>query len=304
VDIERIFNELSLRMLHDFVEQRRQEDLYLDFKLVGDPELKRDDRRNFACALSGFANSSGGIVVWGVDARKNEDGVDCAVALGEIDQIEVLLSRLNQLTGDAVDPIVNGVRHRIVATSEGRGLAASLVPESDTGPHMAKLGEHRYYKRSGDSFYRMEHFDIADMFGRRRKPRLQLTAKLQGTRAGATIVLGVKNEGRASGRAPYVAFSCDGPFQRSSYGLDGNRNEGLPLLRGQEKKWTYGAGGDVVIHPGIQHDIAMLTLGLTGERWPQLGGDTTITYVVACEDQPLTEGTLIIPLSDVNPPAR
>jgi hypothetical protein len=37
---------------------------------------------------------------------------------------------------------------------------------------MAKLGEDRYYKRSGDSFYRMEHFDLEDMFGRRQKPIL------------------------------------------------------------------------------------------------------------------------------------
>lgn len=29
---------------------------------------------------------------------------------------------------------------------------------------MAKLEEDRYYKRSGDSFYRMEHFDLEDMF--------------------------------------------------------------------------------------------------------------------------------------------
>ena len=31
---------------------------------------------------------------------------------------------------------------------------------------MAKLGENRYYQRSGDQFRMMEHFQVADMFGR------------------------------------------------------------------------------------------------------------------------------------------
>jgi len=36
------------------------------------------------------------------------------------------------------------------------------------------LGEDRYYKRGGDRFYKMEPFDVADMFGRRRAPVLHV----------------------------------------------------------------------------------------------------------------------------------
>jgi hypothetical protein len=38
---------------------------------------------------------------------------------------------------------------------------------------MAKLGEDRYYKRSGGAFYVMEHFDLEDVFGRRQKPKIR-----------------------------------------------------------------------------------------------------------------------------------
>jgi predicted HTH transcriptional regulator len=61
-----------------------------------------DDKRNLAKCLSGFANSSGGIIVWGVDARKNAQGIDCASAASEIASIRQFLSRLNELTGEAV----------------------------------------------------------------------------------------------------------------------------------------------------------------------------------------------------------
>src|SRR5262249_33289270 len=131
----------------------------------------REDRKIFAQCISGFANSSGGIIVWGVDARQ-QDGVDYARERKEIEQLERFVSKLNEFTGQAVSPVADGIRHKAIETEGGRGFAATIVPESDSGPHMAKLGEDRYYKRSGTSFLRMEHFDLEDMFGRRPRPKL------------------------------------------------------------------------------------------------------------------------------------
>lgn len=179
MNIVETFEQLSMEHLDDYIARNQEEHLYLDFKLLKDASLaSSDDKRNLARALSGFSNSSGGLIIWGVEARKNNDGIDCATALKEIDRVALLLSRLNELTGDGVDPTVHGVRHRIIPGRDaGRGFAVSLIPESDTGPHMSKLGEDRYYKRSGDSFYKMEHYDIADMFSRRRKPNLVATVE-------------------------------------------------------------------------------------------------------------------------------
>ena len=55
---------------------------------------------------------------------------------------------------------------------------------------MAKAGEDRYYKRSGASFYRMEHFDLEDMFGRRLKPKLNTVVR------GSFLRVGVEESGR------------------------------------------------------------------------------------------------------------
>lgn len=257
-----------------------------------------DDKRNLARALSGFANSSGGLIIWGVEARKNNDGIDCATALKEIDRVALLLSRLNELTGDGVDPTVPGVRHRIIpGTGDGKGFAVSLIPESDTGPHMSKLGEDRYYKRSGDSFYKMEHYDIADMFFRRRRPNLVVTVKTKGIGAEASIILGLRNEGRATARAPYLAIRCNGPFRRSEFGLDGNRNEGMQFLRFSNSgyPWCYGGGLEIALHPRMSHDVVRLHQGLLPKNPPS--SDVVIYYAVACEDQPLREEKLVVPLS-------
>jgi hypothetical protein len=174
MDLIETFEQLGANEIGEYIRLGQEEHLRLDFKTVSNASLNKiDDKRNLAKCISGFANSSGGLIVWGVDARKNEQQIDCASTCKEIDPVKLFVSRLNELTGEAVSPIVEGIRHKSIETGSGKGFAVTLVPENDSGPYMAKLGEFRYYKRSGDSFYHMEHFDLEDMFGRRQKPKLR-----------------------------------------------------------------------------------------------------------------------------------
>jgi predicted HTH transcriptional regulator len=72
MNIHSTFDTLDLEAIRNFVAEQKEETLDLDFKAISNPELKsHDDRRNLARAISGFANASGGLIVWGVDARKN-----------------------------------------------------------------------------------------------------------------------------------------------------------------------------------------------------------------------------------------
>src|SRR4051794_30872081 len=144
------FEKLDWLTIESYIEMKQEENLHLDFKTVKNAELStQDDRRNVARCISGFANSSGGLIVWGVDARKNEDGIDCASTIVGIRNPALLVSRLNTLSGDATSPIIDGLRHKAIQNpNSGNGTVATLVPESDGGPYMAKLGEQRYYKRS------------------------------------------------------------------------------------------------------------------------------------------------------------
>ena len=197
------FEQISIDTVHAFVANQRDEDLRLDFKTVGDTALNRDDRKSLAVALSGFANSDGGLIVWGVDARPNSEGVDCATALRPVSDPRALLTRLNTLSGQCVSPLVDGVEHRALMTEDGSGFCVTLIPASDSGPHMAKAGEDRYFKRNGSSFYRMEHFDLEDMFGRRQRPMLELQMTLvprEGDDPHEEVHFSVVNSGRASAR--------------------------------------------------------------------------------------------------------
>jgi len=296
------FTSLNLADLQEYVDTQQDENLFLDFKRVNRPDLTNsDDKKNLAKALSGFSNSSGGLIIWGVDARKNAQGIDCAWEMKPIQMVKRFLSRLNELTGLAVSPIVDGVQHRIIETDKDDGFVVTYIPESDSGPHMAKMGDDRYYKRSGDSFYRLEHFDLEDMFGRRPRPILDLNTRITGTGLNSKIIIGIKNIGRGSAKAPYIAFGVSPPFKLDLYGLDGNMHEGMKKLPhlGSDLPHRYGEGSNVVIHPGIIHEVASLHLGLVPKESQIPTSDIVVEYEMAAEEFLLSKGSKIITLNEL-----
>lgn len=199
------------------------------------------------------------------------------------------ISRLNILTGQCAVPLIDGVKHKKLETGKDKGFAVTLVPESDSGPHMAKAGLNRYYKRSGDSFYMMEHFDIEDMFGRRKKPKLDLNIHFNsaliigGTHYRLKVILGIKNNGRGSAKAPFLILRIKRPYHISQYGLDGNGNFGLNRListtHGNEDK--FGGSLSVVIHPGTIHEVTAIDIEIQDRNNVQ---DLSIGYTLAAED--------------------
>jgi hypothetical protein len=302
VDLFDWFNRISSDEIRQLVADGREEDLHLDFKLVADPNLSRDDRRNFAKAVSGFANSDGGLIVWGVDCRKNPDAVDCASNAPGIENPSQFHSRLTEFTASAANPSVSGVEHRkLPDSSDGdHGFVVTYIPASDGGPHMAKLGEDRYYRRSGASFLKMEHFEIADMFGRRPHPKLTVSYKITkwplGRPDSCRISLFLENRGKGSAQAPYLTISYPQPMGFDDLGMDWTGNRGLPRpLSKIAQSFRFGASRLAPpLHPGVPLLVASL--------YPQDASELSILYEIGCADSPLQTGTLVIPASELQLP--
>jgi len=289
--LESDFANIDLGAVRAFVASGREEDVHLDFKNIIDPALTRDDRKSFAVALSGFANSDGGIVVWGVDARPNTQGIDCASSLREVANIQQCLTRLNEFTGQLVVPLVSGVLHKAIPSTGTAGFCATLIPASDSGPHMAKGGEDRYYKRSGSAFYRMEPFDIADTFGRRRRPALAL--RLVPEQHGASVLVAVRNGGRGIAKAPYLGLELPQGFRASAYGFDGNGRFGLRPIGQYGTRCYFGGDAGTVIHVGQELLVTRLEATVTApDGRPVLNALQRFQYELAAEDIDMITGVL------------
>ena len=94
--------------------------------------------------------------------------------------------------------------------SKSSGYVKCLIPKSDKTPHRAMLSDREYYKRSIEGFYRLEHFDLEDMFGRRQRPVLNLAVVIKHDVRDDISVnelnFYLTNEGRAV--AKYYGFWC------------------------------------------------------------------------------------------------
>lgn len=308
-----LFERLDRGLLESWVAESHQEDLHLDFKVLsGGDELDRDDRKNLAISTSAFANSEGGLVVWGVEAKRDAKGVDAATALRPIQNPRAVLSKLQSLTGTATSPTVAGILHRVIEGDSRGGFLATLVPASDAGPHMAKLGEDRYFKRSGDSFYKMEHFDIADMFGRRARPRLNLDVALRvttwqpgppGNPAVIAATVAIHNVGRALARYPFLSLGIAAPLAIAQYGSLISHGSGVvDILRlGAGRSWRNFAGGaSDVIHAGRRLAMVDLEWTLPRSAWQSPLPEVSFDYEIACEGHELITGTKTLSGSELH----
>jgi predicted HTH transcriptional regulator len=171
--------------------QRYLGNVEIEFKTKQNPGhggLTRDDRKNLGIALSALSNSMGGVLIWGVRAAKNEDGIDCASDLQPIAEIEKFKGEVERALSQALMPRHEDIRIAKIPIQSppGSGYLLIHVARSERRPHRCEFGEKQYFKRIGDSSIAMEHYDIEDSFKRVVVPSLLVQFVLQkgGTRGG------------------------------------------------------------------------------------------------------------------------
>lgn len=259
----------GLAELQRYVAEGRQEDLYLEFKTAKCP-MEKDDKKNLAIAVGGFANSEGGVVVWGIYAAKDQDKVDAAQSLQSVVGVQRLLSQLNEYVSRLVVPAAEGVEHNLILNETGgdSGFVVTLVPKGHGVPHMSMgEGQQRYYFRAGDSFLPMEHFMLADRFGRRPQPILELNYRWERPSNKTYLVIGIRNVGKGIALYPALHIEERTADDFSLFSLDERvdlpadpRRFGIPeRVRTTQRSsplWRIFAGGaEHAIHPGTSIEV-------------------------------------------------
>jgi len=190
--------------IDELIAARKSEELFLDFKRSSDNGAKLlisdNDRNNLAKAISGFGNSEGGVIVWGVDCSRDKTGADVARFKVPITDVTRYASWLEGVVSGCTVPPHQGVRSiPIPSVSSPDGFVATLIPKSNQAPHQV-VGRLQYYIRAGSDFIPTPHAVLAGMFGRVPLPHVFHNynggnATVEGNIVSCSIGILIRNEG-------------------------------------------------------------------------------------------------------------
>lgn len=211
-------------VIDELILNRQSEELWLDFKQVAtkptDTKLHASDRKNLARAISGFGNSVGGIVLWGVECSDRSDNGDVASAKSPITKVARLKSWLEGATSACSIPPHAGVEHYVIATADSdAGFVATYIPPSTIAPLQPVISSETPHCliRVGSSFLPAPLGLLAGMFGKRPQNRVieswilnrdELTDRGNGeVVVNLVLILKLRNEGPGIAKDLYLNVS-------------------------------------------------------------------------------------------------
>lgn len=174
---EDLFSDLKKRgekAIDELIETKKSEELFLDFKRSassgGDKSLHQYDRNNLAKAISGFGNSEGGLIIWGLECKKGEDGSDLPNGKYQLVDVKKFVSQLEgAISGLTLPPHSKVENFAIVTNKGGKGYVATYIPQSLISPIQCIYNKH-FYIRAGSNFEPAPYQVLAGMFGKQPHP--------------------------------------------------------------------------------------------------------------------------------------
>lgn len=147
-------NELKLLIINEV-----QENIHLDYK--DSRAIDKNKRQEIAKDVSAFANSDGGIIIYGIREQEHlpvdiDQGVDHRIFTREW---------LEEVITSNITPIIDNLKIVQIPLSEKYSAYAIQIPKSYRAPHQEQSSK-RYYKRHNFKNQPMENYEINDVRNR------------------------------------------------------------------------------------------------------------------------------------------
>jgi len=150
-----IFNSLSAwRHLQALIDGGETEGLHLECKSSLSPSLNRNMKIKLACALSGFSNTAGGVVLWGVATTPHSHSkLDVISHLEPVGTCAEFEKQVRAAIPTLTSPSVLKYETKLIKRrkTDTQGVIAAYIPFTSGDPLLNNI-DNVFYFRSSDAF--------------------------------------------------------------------------------------------------------------------------------------------------------
>ena len=132
------------------VARAEAEGLYLECKAPHEPRVNKGVSAKLAEALSGFSNTSGGVILWGVSTTTHEHSkLDVLTQMEPIGKVRQFAQDLDRTIPRLTTPAVLGFSTKVLLEkpSSTRGVAVTLVQQTKGDPVQSTVDSHFHFPK-------------------------------------------------------------------------------------------------------------------------------------------------------------
>jgi hypothetical protein len=163
----------SVNVIDRLVKEHQPETEFLEFKGGLISKDINGAKAYFSETLSAFANTSGGILIFGVDARPDPITKLPVNKNIFVPNVVEFRKQLWERRREAITDGIIGLEIQPVVVSGDEGYVVCHVPEGKQKPYRAEFQEAKYFFRNGDSNVVMPHAVLRSMFYPQSQPILR-----------------------------------------------------------------------------------------------------------------------------------
>lgn len=150
--------ETDLRLL---IDEKVPEGKQIEYKREL-PEGGDKGTINFLRAVTAFANTQGGNLIYGINAA---DGIPTDIPALSITSGDMILQRFENLCRDGVQPRLAGVQYRLVPIAGGGTVLVVRIQKSWSAPHrVTALNHAQFYGRNSAGAYQLDVAELRQAF--------------------------------------------------------------------------------------------------------------------------------------------
>jgi len=168
----------SITDLQNLISNQVEENLHLDYK-AADALMKTDGKKKeISKDVSAFANSDGGIIIYGIKEFSDPAKRHLPEHIDPIDRINISKEWLEQVINSNISPRLDSLKILPISinTSSNEVVYVVDIPKSNTAHQAADL---RYYKRNNFESVPMYDFEVRDIMNRNKSPKIELSFEIE-----------------------------------------------------------------------------------------------------------------------------